>query len=62
MPIFSFTGHTLTKLFRRPDNWQHIYKQTSSTFYTLNMCLKRVENKKLLGSHNKGVSLNTFAK
>ena len=34
IPIFSFIRYTLTKLFRKPDNWQHIYKQTSLTFYT----------------------------
>ena len=26
------------------------------------MCLKRVEKKKILGRHNKEISLNTFAK
>ena len=31
MPIFSFIGYTLTELFRKPDNWRQIYKQTSST-------------------------------
>ena len=36
MPIFSFLGYTLTDLFRKPDNWRQIYKQTSSTFYTSN--------------------------
>ena len=54
MPIFNFTGYTLTELFRKPDNWRQIYKQTSSTFYT--------SKKKLLGRHNKGIFLNTFAK
>ena len=62
MSIFSFTGYTLTELFKKPDNWQQIYKQMSSTFYTSNMCLKCVEKKKLLGCHNKDISLNTFAK
>ena len=36
MPIFSFIGYTLTKLFRKPDNWRGIYKKTSSTLYTSN--------------------------
>ena len=45
------------ELFRIPDNWRQIYKQTSSNFYTSNMWLKRIE-KKLLGRHNK----DTFAK
>ena len=36
MPIFSFVGYTLTELFRKPDNWRQIYKQTSSTLYTSN--------------------------
>ena len=31
MPIFNFTGYTLTELFRKPDNWRQIYKQMSST-------------------------------
>ena len=62
MPIFSFTGCTLTELFIKPDNRGQIYKQTSSTFYqacvplfTSNMSLKRVEKRKLLGRHNKDI-------
>ena len=50
------------ELFRKPDNWRQIYKQTSSTFYTSNMCLKRIEKKKLLGRHSKNISLSTFPK
>ena len=34
--VFSSRGYTLTELFRKPDNWRKIYKQTSSTFYTSN--------------------------
>ena len=45
-------GNTLMELFRKPDNWRQIYKQTSPTFYTSKMCLKCVEKKKLLGRHN----------
>ena len=41
MPIFSFIGCTLTELFRKPVNWQQIYKQTSSTFYTSNDVSRR---------------------
>ena len=41
MPSFSFIGYTLTKLFRKPDNWRQIYKQTSSTFYTSNDVSRR---------------------
>ena len=41
MPIFSFIEHTLTELFRKPDNRRQIYKQTSSTFYTLNDVSRR---------------------
>ena len=41
VPIFSFIRYTLTKLFRKPDNWQQIYKQTSSTFYTSNDVSRR---------------------
>ena len=38
------------ELFRKPDNWWQIYKQTSSTFYTSNdVSIK----KKLLICHNK---------
>ena len=52
MPILSFIGYTLTELFRKPNNGRQIYKQTSSTFYTSSMCLKRVEKKKILGRRN----------
>ena len=38
------------------------FKQTTSTFYASNMCLKHLEKKKILGHHNKDISLNTFAK
>ena len=62
MPIFSFIGYTITELFRKLDNWRQIYKQTGSTSYTSNICLERVEKKKILGRHNKDISLNTFAK
>ena len=31
----------LTELFRKPDNWPQIYKQTSSTFYTSNDVSRR---------------------
>ena len=41
VPIFSFIRYALTKLFRNPDNWQQIYKQTSSTFYTSNDVSRR---------------------
>ena len=58
MPIFSFIGCTPTELFRKSDNWRQIYKQKSSTFYTSNICLKRVEKKKLLEPPNKDISLN----
>ena len=53
MPISSFIGYTLTELFRKPDNWQQIYKQTSSTFYTSNDVSKRRWEEKLLGRHKK---------
>ena len=49
MPIFSFTGYTLTELFRKPDNWRQIYKQTSSTFYTS----KDVWRRKITSTSNK---------
>ena len=50
-------GYTLTELLKKPDNWRQIYKQTCSTFYTSNTCLKRVEKKNLLGRHNKEIYL-----
>ena len=34
MPIFSLIRYTMTELFRKPDNWRQIYKQTSSAFCT----------------------------
>ena len=36
MPISSLIECTLMELFRKPDNWRQINKQTSSTFYTSN--------------------------
>ena len=42
------TGYTRTELFRKPTIDDKIYKQTSSTFYTSDICLERVEKKKLL--------------
>ena len=45
MQIFSSIGYTLTELFRKPDNWRQIYKQTSSTFYTSNDVSKMLEDK-----------------
>ena len=62
MPIFRFIGYILMDLFRKPDNWQEIYKPKSSFFYASNIYLKRVQKKKLLGRHNKDISLNTLAK
>ena len=41
IPIFSFIGYTLTKLFRKPDNSRQIYKQTSSNFYRSNDVSRR---------------------
>ena len=32
MPIFNFTGYTLTELFRKPDNWRQIYKERVRLF------------------------------
>ena len=46
------------ELFRKPYNWQQIYKQTSPTFYTSNdVFLTSVEKKKLLERHKQDVSL-----
>ena len=45
-PILSLKEYTLTELFRKPDNWRQIYKQTSSTFYSSNdVALKRFKKK-----------------
>ena len=41
MPIFSLMGYTLKELFRKPDNWRPIYKQTNWTFYTSNGVSRR---------------------
>ena len=41
MPILGFTGHILTELLGKTDNWRQIYKQTNSTSYLSNdVCLK----------------------
>ena len=49
------------ELFRKPDYWPQIYKQTSSTSSsTSNMCVKRVEKKKLLGRHKNYICKITF--
>ena len=50
MQIFSFIGYTLTELFRKPDKWRQIYKQTSSTFYTSSDVSRR---KNLVVRHNR---------
>ena len=50
MQIFSFIGYTLTELFRKPDKWRQIYKQTNSTFYTSSDVSRR---KNLVVRHNR---------
>ena len=61
MPIFSFIKYTLTKLFIKPDNWQRIYKQTSSTFYTSNdVSLTGVEKNLLSFTPLRNKYLTTF--
>ena len=42
MPIFSFIGHILTDLFGKISNWREIYKQTNSTFYSLNGVVSKI--------------------
>ena len=42
-PIFSLIRYTMTKLFRKPVNWQQIHKQTGLTFYTSND-VSRIKN------------------
>ena len=51
----------LMELFKKPGNWLQICKQTSSTFLYIKRCvsLKPAEKKKLLGPHNKDISLKT---
>ena len=34
-------GYTLAELFRKPENWRQIYKQTSLTFHTSNDVSRR---------------------
>ena len=53
MPIFSFIGYTLTELFRKPDNWRQIYKQTNSTFYALN----DVSRRKIISTSKQGCEI-----
>ena len=36
MSIFKFIGYIPPELFGKTDIWQKIYRQTSSTFYSLN--------------------------
>ena len=49
------------ELFRKPGNWRQICQQTSSYFNTSNdVSLKRAGKKKLLGRHNKDISLFFF--
>ena len=61
MPIFSFIGYTLTGLFRKPDNWRQIYKQTSSTFYTSNDVSRRKKYQQVITRLQNGC-LITFLK
>ena len=49
------------ELFRKPGNWRQICQQTSSYFNGSNdVSLKRAGKKKLLGRHNKDISLFFF--
>ena len=61
MPIFSFTGYALTELFGKHDNNDKFINKRARLFKH-KTCLKRGEKKKLLGRHNKDISLKTFAK
>ena len=64
MPYFNFVEYTPMELFRNPGNWQHFVKKGVWLFIHQTMCLsKRVEKKKVLGCHNKDISLKiAFAK
>ena len=55
MPIFSFIGHNLTELFRKPEIDDKLINKRVRLFIHQTICLKRVEKKKLLGRHNKVV-------
>ena len=48
MSIFSFIGYTQTELFRKPDNWRQIYKQTIRLFCTSNDGSKACREEKIL--------------
>ena len=36
-------AHILTELFRKTDNWQQIYKQANSTFYSPNKVFLKIK-------------------
>ena len=49
MPVFSFIGHIRAELLGKCENWQQIYKQMNSIFYSSNkVCLKSVLRGKIL--------------
>ena len=61
MPIYIFIRYTLTELFKKPDSWRQIYKQTSSTFYTSNdvsktcweeKCIKALEHEYIFSKYS----------
>ena len=49
MAIFSITGHILTELFGKTDDWQQIYKQTNSNIYDMIY----IYNIYIIAEHNK---------
>ena len=58
MPIFRFVRYTVTELFRRPNNWRQIYRQTSLISYiSKDLSQKRVDKKTLLGRYKQGIPL-----
>ena len=63
MPIFSFLGYTLTQKFKKLTIDDKFINKRVRLFIHQTMCLKRVQEKKLLVPHNKVVKwLFTFKK
>ena len=53
MTIFSFIGYTLTEFFKNLTIDDKFINKRVQIFMHQTMCLKRVEEKKLLGRHKK---------
>ena len=57
MPVFSFIGYTLMELFRKPDNWQEIYKEMGLTFYASNNVSKTCWGEKIIRKSKQGCKI-----